>query len=315
MIEIVGHRAFKGQYIENTWTAFDRAYEAKADVIETDLQMTSDGVVVINHDSDTGRIWDRKLVIADHTYKEISQLRCKDDKDSEMPTLEQLLEWAVDHPRATLMLDIKFTNNKIILLKTFATMLKVRNDVKFWQSRIIWGLWLLDWFEYGIETGVLKDFKVIVITLSLEVARQFIDFSIQLNNPHYRLYGISVHYVASWTNTFRSKMAPVLKKYDIKVFLWTVNKVVDFKCMAGLPIHGVVTDDPVVARRLCLEFSSIKEFRLPEFASVSRFRFDLYLIVYQVICSLLFAKWAHYSIGGWSFAYLVFLLLRMIRFL
>ncbi|QLQ81185.1 hypothetical protein HG537_0E05400 [Torulaspora globosa] len=315
MIQIVGHRAFKGQYVENSWTAFERAYEGKADVIETDLQMTSDGVVVINHDADTGRIWDRELVIADHRYEEICKLRCKEDRNLQMPTLEQLLRWAVDHPRVQLMLDIKFTNSKLILLKSFATMLRVKNDIAYWQSRIIWGLWLLDWFEYGIETGVLRDFKIVVITLSLDVACQFIDYSLQLNNPHYKLYGISVHYVASWTDKFRLKMAPVLKKYDIKVFLWTVNKVVDFKCMAGLPIHGVVTDDPVVARRLCLELSPMKDFKLPDLATVNGFRFHLYLLVYRIVCSLLFAKWAHYSVGGWSFAYLVFLLLKKIHFL
>ena len=58
MVEIVGHRAFKGKYPENTLLAFEKAYAAGADVIETDLQMTSDGMVVVNHDSDTGRMWD-----------------------------------------------------------------------------------------------------------------------------------------------------------------------------------------------------------------------------------------------------------------
>lgn len=53
MVEIVGHRAFKARYPENTLLAFEKAYAAGADVIETDLQMTSDGMVVVNHDSDT----------------------------------------------------------------------------------------------------------------------------------------------------------------------------------------------------------------------------------------------------------------------
>lgn len=315
MVQIVGHRAFKGQYIENTWTAFDRAYEAKADVIETDLQMTSDGVVMVNHDADTGRIWDQELVIADHTYEEISKLRCKDDPSSKMPTLEELLEWAIEHPRGKIMLDIKFTNNKIILLKTFSSMLRVKNDLAYWQSRIIWGIWLLDWFEYGIETGVLKDFQIIVITLSLEVAKSFIDYSLELNNPHYQLYGISIHFVASWTEEFRQQLAPILLKNNIKVFLWTVNKVIDFKYMAGLPIHGVVTDNPIVARQLCLEFSSIKEFKVPDWTTANGIRFHIYLIVYGLVCGLLFTKWAHYRVAGWSFAYLVFLTLRKIHFL
>lgn len=37
MVEIVGHRAFKARYPENTLLAFEKAYAAGADVIETDL--------------------------------------------------------------------------------------------------------------------------------------------------------------------------------------------------------------------------------------------------------------------------------------
>lgn len=315
MVKIVGHRAFKGQYIENTTIAFDRAYQAKSDVIETDLQMTADGVVVVNHDSDTGRIWDDELVIADHTFEEISKLRCKDDPSLKMPTLVELLEWTVDHPEGKLMLDIKFTNKKIILVKTYAAMLSVKNDLKYWQSRIIWGVWLLDWFEYGIETGVFKDFQVIVITLSLDLAEKFVNYSLQLDNPHYRLSGISIHFVASWTERFRLKMAPILQKNDIQVFLWTVNKVIDFKYMAGLPIYGVVTDDPIVARQLCLEYSSIREFSIPPWNSANGIRFHIYLAVYEMVCILLFKPWAHYKVAGWSCAYIIFLLLRKIHFL
>lgn len=228
-IQIVGHRAFRAKYPENTLLAFNKSYEASSDMIETDLQMTSDGVVVVNHDSDTGRMWDRELVIADSTFEEISSLRCKEDPTLKMLTLIDILEWSLDHPNINLMLDIKFTNKKIILMKTFSAMLRVRDDIKYWQTKIIWGLWLPDWYEYGIETGVLKDFRFIVISLSLDIAKQFIDYSLKLDNPHYKLYGISVHYVASWTPFFRDELLPILRKQDINIFLWTVNNSIDFK--------------------------------------------------------------------------------------
>ncbi|AQZ11207.1 PGC1 (YPL206C) [Zygosaccharomyces parabailii] len=315
MVLVAGHRAFKAQYIENTMVAFDRAYEAKADIIETDLQMTSDGVVVVNHDADTGRIWDQDLCISDHTFEEISKLRCKDDSTLRMPTLIDILKWMVDHPNVRLMLDIKFTNQKIVLPKTYAAMLGVKNDVQFWQKHIIWGLWQLDWFQYGVETGAIKDFEVFVITLSLDIAEQFIKYSLKLNNPHFKLSGISIHFVASWTQKFRYHLAPIFQENDIKVFLWTVNKGIDFKYTGGLPIAGVVTDDPIVARQLSNEYSSIKKFVPPSWGSLNGLRFYSFLAAYHIICTLLVIPWAHYKVGPYSVAYLVLYLLRTIHFL
>ncbi|GCF01343.1 hypothetical protein ZYGM_000574 [Zygosaccharomyces mellis] len=315
MVLVAGHRAFKGQYIENTMVAFERAYEAKSDIIETDLQMTSDGVVVVNHDVDTGRIWDKNLFIANHTFEEIRELRCKDDQTLKMPTLVEILEWIVEHPGVRIMLDIKFTNQKIVLPKAYAAMLSIKNDIRYWQERIIWGLWQLDWFEYGVETGAIKDFEVFVITLSLDIAEQFINYSLKLNNPHFRLSGISIHFVASWTTRFRHTLAPKLVENDIKVFLWTVNKGIDFEYTGGLPIAGVVTDDPIVARQLSREYSKVKEFVPPDWKSPNGLRFYTFLAAYHIICSLLFKPWAHIKLGPYSLAYFVFYILRTIHFL
>ncbi|QID88235.1 putative glycerophosphodiester phosphodiesterase YPL206C [Saccharomyces pastorianus] len=321
MVEIVGHRAFKGKYPENTLLAFEKAYAAGADVIETDLQMTSDGVVVVNHDSDTDRMWDKNLVISESTWEEVRRLRCKEDGSLAMMTLMEILEWAVSHPGAKLMLDIKFTNEKIIMIKTFAAMLEVKNDLKFWQERITWGIWMLDWYDFGIETGVLKDFRVIVISLSLDIASQFVKRSLSLNDPHYKLFGISVHFVSSWTSRFRLKLLPTLMENDIKVYLWTVNKPVDFKYLCELSIYGAITDDPVKARKLCegqpmtKPSCTGKKFRIPSLRSVDGLRFHVFVKVYTILCTLLFSKWVHIEVRGWSIAYVIFLFLRTIHFL
>ncbi|CCD25482.1 phosphatidylglycerol phospholipase NDAI_0F01630 [Naumovozyma dairenensis CBS 421] len=321
-IQIAGHRAFRGKYPENTLLAFNEAYNAKADIIETDLQMTSDGIIVINHDADTGRMWNKNIIISHSLMDDISKLYCKTDSNLKMLTLEDALNWLVAHPNVKLMLDTKFTNNKIILVKAFSEMLRIKNDLKYWQKRIIWGLWLVDWYEYGVETGVLKDFKFIVISLSLDIAKQFIDYSLKLNNPHYKLYGISIHFVSSWTDQFRTELLPILKLNEFKIYLWTVNKSIDFKYSCELPIEGVVTDDPIEARKLCSIYNNetrmAKErslFTTPELNSKDGIRFHSYIKVYNFVCSILFAKWVHFNIGGWSIAYILFLFLRSIKFL
>lgn len=320
MLEIVGHRAYRGKYTENTLEAYDNAYAANVDVIETDLQMTLDGVVVVNHDSDTGRMWDKELDIGESNFEEVEELRCKENTMLKMLTLVEVLEWCVAHPGSKLMLDIKFTNKKIILIKIFSDMLSVKNDIMFWQEHVIWGIWMLDWFKYGVETGIFRGFKVVVITLSLEIAKQFIHYSLELNNGHFRLYGISIHFVSSWTDDYLTNIVPLMKKQDIKVYLWTVNKVIDIKYACQLPsIHGVITDDPDQSRKITEELvrssETVKTFHKPNWLSAEGLRYYSYIQVYHVVSSVLFNKWIHVKMFGWSIAYVIFLFLRFIKFL
>lgn len=331
-IQMVGHRAFRGLYPENTLIAFDKAYEAKVDIIETDLQMTLDGIIVINHDSNTGRTWDKDFIISETTWDQLKSLRNKNDSTQRMLTLNDILTWSLDHPNCRLMLDIKFTNNKLILLRVYSELLAIKNDLDFWRSKVIWGVWLLDWFEFGVQTNIFKDFKIIVITMSYDIIKQFIDYSIKLNNPHYKLYGISVHYISTWTRRFRDYFVPMLIKKDIKLFIWTINNKIDFKYIIGLPLYGTVTDNIITTRKYIVETymdhyspkgqidedgsnrSLLNEYVTPVWTSWEGIRFYTYIQIYYFVSTLLFSKWIHKEILGVSFAYLMFKLLKLIRF-
>lgn len=49
-IEVHGHRGCRGVRPENTMAAFREALDSGVDVIETDMNLTSDGVIVLSHD-------------------------------------------------------------------------------------------------------------------------------------------------------------------------------------------------------------------------------------------------------------------------
>jgi glycerophosphoryl diester phosphodiesterase len=53
---VIAHRGASGERPENTLGAFERALELHADMIETDLHLTRDGVVVIHHDASLARL-------------------------------------------------------------------------------------------------------------------------------------------------------------------------------------------------------------------------------------------------------------------
>ena len=71
---IIGHRGASGHAPEHTFASWDRALEFGVDYIEQDLQMTSDGVLVVMHDPTLDRTTSGAGDVSRHTFAEVSQL-------------------------------------------------------------------------------------------------------------------------------------------------------------------------------------------------------------------------------------------------
>lgn len=74
MVQVIAHRGASGYAPENTRAAFDLAIEMGADAIETDLQVTADGVLVLIHDDRVDRTTDGTGPVADYTLAELQDL-------------------------------------------------------------------------------------------------------------------------------------------------------------------------------------------------------------------------------------------------
>lgn len=68
------HRGASEYYPENTLWAFYEGLHMQADGIETDIQSTKDGVLVLHHDDTLQRVAGRNGRICDHTYAELLQM-------------------------------------------------------------------------------------------------------------------------------------------------------------------------------------------------------------------------------------------------
>lgn len=97
--KIWAHRGASGwdrQYApENTVPAFERAVKMGADGIETDVQLTKDGVLVLAHDETIDRVSDGSGWLKDYTLKELRGFSFSKTHPEfgrvEIPTLEDLL--------------------------------------------------------------------------------------------------------------------------------------------------------------------------------------------------------------------------------
>jgi len=73
-VRIVAHRGASKEAPENTLPAFALAWEQGADAIEGDFHLTRDGHIVCLHDSNTKKVADRNLVVADSTLAALRTL-------------------------------------------------------------------------------------------------------------------------------------------------------------------------------------------------------------------------------------------------
>lgn len=68
----IAHRGFSGKYLQNTEEAFLKAVEHGSGGIETDVRITKDGVLVVNH-NETALFFDgTELAVSDVTFEELS---------------------------------------------------------------------------------------------------------------------------------------------------------------------------------------------------------------------------------------------------
>lgn len=249
---IASHRGFKSQYPENTMLAFQEALKSGSRMIETDVQVTLDGVVVINHDPNTGNNYDKDLVIGETCVSDLKELTNLQDPMQKMVTFKELAEWFVENDQSDelyanqglkLMLDIKVSNSKTVLIKIILDLLKVKNDLDYWKSKVIFGLWTLEFYEFGVVTQCIKDFEIICITISPSIAQAFYKYSQSLSKS-FQLTAISLLNVASLTPEFYEFHEREISKGKIALYLWTVNEPADLTRAIYLKTKGIITDKP-----------------------------------------------------------------------
>ena len=94
------HRGGALEAVENTWTSFTHARDLGYLYMETDVNATSDGVVLTIHDPDLRRVSDRTGLVRDMTWRELASVRLHGDEA--IPRLDELLaawpqiRWNID---------------------------------------------------------------------------------------------------------------------------------------------------------------------------------------------------------------------------
>ena len=71
---IIAHRGASSKAPENTFIAYETAWNHHADAIEIDLRKTKDGVLVCAHDNNFNRVSGSEKNISESSYKALSEI-------------------------------------------------------------------------------------------------------------------------------------------------------------------------------------------------------------------------------------------------
>lgn len=227
--QVIAHRGFwkvEGS-AQNSVTALNKAAEAKVYGSEFDVQLTADGVVVVNHDDAIDG-----LTIGETAYDKLKDLKLKNGET--LPTLADYLEAGKKLLGVQLILEIKPHKTKAQEDQIAESVVKM---VK----------------EYGLEK------QVEYISFSMNVCEQLVRLTpgseiAYLNGDiapkegkEKGLTGIDYYY-----KVFKKHPEWVKEAHDLgmKVNVWTVDNVKEMQKMITLGVDYITTNQPLEAAAL-----------------------------------------------------------------
>ena len=230
---IVAPRGFwnceEAGYAKNSIAALRCAQEAGFWGSEFDVNMTSDGVLIVYHDSDV-----KGKKIEKHPYSEFADFEIKNGE--KIPTIDQYLEQGKKYPETMLVYELKPHSSKEV------------------EDRFI---------DLSIakleEHGLLDPQRVMFISFSIHIcevlAQRLPDFTVQfLGSSHSPnsladkgINGVDYNHAVF---KLHKKWYRQARKRGMSVNAWTVNNKRDMKKMFRLGVDMLTTDNPLQAREL-----------------------------------------------------------------
>lgn len=212
-MQIIAHRGASAFFKENTLKAFKTAYAMGVNAFETDIQLSKDGFLVLNHDYQLNQ-----KSIKDYTLEEL--------KKFDICTLEELL--AILDKRSFLNIEIKNDDNLYPgIEEKLAIFLKQHNQDKN-QNFLISSFYLPSLYK-------VKEFLP-----KLKIGRLTKDFNaeeIETLKP----YSLNMSY-----KRINKEIITFCHQRDIKVFIYTVNDLALFEQLKKDGVDAVFSDNPVL---------------------------------------------------------------------
>ncbi len=233
---IIGHRGASGYAPENTLASFEEALQLKADMIELDIQLTSDDQWVVIHDLTLKRTCGLSRKVLSTPLSVIKTLDAGSwfslsFSGEEVMTLDQLLTWA----RNKINLNIEIKGKLKKRGKNIETLLEKIADHKMTRHVI------LSSFEWKTLRKIRQLNRTIPIGVLVNREPRLLYMKEAID-----LKAFSIHLPIK-----KIKREVIEKTHDhrMKVYLYTVNQAEEMAKYFQMGIDGIFTNYPDLPRR------------------------------------------------------------------
>jgi glycerophosphoryl diester phosphodiesterase len=249
----IAHRGGAGLAAENTMAAFERSYALGLRYLETDIRLTSDGVVVAFHDACLDRVTGGHGPIRHQTYAEVSRLRV--GGQASIPTLAEVLE---AFPDACVTADLK--DEAAIL--PLAHVLRRTGSARRVCVAGAWDQWLRTLVgEVGPDlTTALgwRDLCRLVASAHARIGLRGGQLSGTFAHVPLRIGRLPI---------FGERLIARAHLLGIKVIVWTVDDPAQMHRLLDEGVDGIITDRPDLLREVLL---SRDQWTVPDSGSIAR---------------------------------------------
>lgn len=225
------HRGASGYCPENTMAAFEKAVELGCDGIETDVQLTKDGILVLCHDERLDRTTNGTGFIAETNYSDIEKLDAgikfgDEFKGVKVPVLDELLELV---KKNNIMLNIEIKNSVIDYKNIEEMIIKRINDYDLKHKIII----------SSFNHYSLSRCRTIDNTIKLGAL-----YECRIYQPGKYASELKLDAVHPGFYTLDEETIKEIKSKDMMINAWTVNEEKYMRMLIKAGVDGIITNYP-----------------------------------------------------------------------
>jgi glycerophosphoryl diester phosphodiesterase len=245
---VIAHRGISGRYPENTLLAFQRAVEAGADWIELDVHTTSDGVVIVSHDSTANRCTDAQGLFSTMTLAQVKKLDAgrwfaEEFAGQRIPTLEETLDFLGDG-RIRLCIEIKGPT-------TDDNIRTARGTVDLLQKRGYLRHVVISSFNHDCLRAI-KTWEPLLAT-SLDPTPQ--DGTLTPWELCQQVLRFNINAIQHRHETLTADLIDEAHQHGFSLWTWTVNEPDDMRRVINMGVDGIMSDYADVLRGIVDELT------------------------------------------------------------
>mgnify|MGYP001410846085 FL=1 len=231
-VAISAHRGGSMEAPENTLESFKYSLELGCAYIETDVQLSSDGIPYIFHDDDLSRLLGKDVTFNSLHSSEIQNLKLFESFD--IPTLETALK---TFPDALFQIDLKTDEVAIPAMKIIETLEAFdRVCIASFSSKRLARINEM-YPHVCLSMGPKEILKLLLASYGL-YKKKVPGNCLQV--PIYQ-YGIKL---------VTKRFIQYVQNIGLKIHVWTINDVNEMQQLISLGVDGIITDRPKELKKL-----------------------------------------------------------------